>query len=785
MLKNYFKIAFRNLLKSKGFSFINIIGLALGMACSLLILLWIQDERSMNQFHENRDRIYQVYENQYYSGEPNTYPSTPGILAENIVEEIPEIELASQFLWEEEPLFTVGDKFEKEKGRYAQKDYLSIFSFGLKQGDPATALDRPDGVVISQKLADKYFPGEDPMGQLIIVDNEDDMMVTGVLEEIPSSSSIEFDFLMSWERWMKYNGWASQWGNNGPRCFVLLAENADVDLVNEKIKDYIKTKNEGSNVELFLHKYSDSYLYSNFEGGIQDGGRIEYVRIFTVIAIFILLIACINFMNLATARSVKRAKEIGVRKAIGATKKTLVGQFYGEAFLITSISLVVAIILVALLLPSFNNLTDKELSLNLTDPSIAALLVGLLIVTSLISGSYPALFMSSLRPVVVLKGALKFKPSATYFRKGLVVFQFGLSIMLILGMIVIYNQIDFIQNKNLGFDRENLLYFPIEGELGDNFISFQNELAALPGVKSVTASQADPLEVGSSTQGVRWAGKDTTEILLFSQNPVAGDYLNTMNIELVEGRALSYDYGTDTAAYLVNEAAVRTMGFDDPVGTEIVFWDVPGPIVGVMKDYHHTSLHQAIDPIIVRLFPRNEHWGFTFVRTEPGRLREALDGVEKVYQRFNPKFPFDYQFADDEFMNFYRSESTIGSLANYFAFMAIFISCLGLFGLATFTAEQRTKEIGIRKVMGASYANLIGIMSKEFIGLVLISSFFALPIAWYFSKGWLENFEYRIDIEWWYFLVAVLGAVILAVITVSYQSTKVALNNPVKSLKSE
>ncbi len=785
MIKNYFKIAWRNLLKSKGFSFINISGLALGMACSLLILLWIQDERAMNKFHEEGDRIYQVYENQFYSGEPNTYSSTPGILAENIVEEIPEIEIASQVLWEEDVLFTVGDNVQKEYGRYVQNDFLKIFSFKLKAGDPNTALDRPDAVVITQELADKYFPGEDPIGKRIIADNEDDMMVTGILEDIPSNSSLDFDFLMSWDRWIKYNTWATQWGNNGPRCFVKLAENADVNLVNDKIRDYVKGKQRGSNVELFLHSFEDSYLYSNFENGVQDGGRIEYVRIFSIIAVFILLIACINFMNLATARSVKRAKEIGVRKAIGATKNTLIGQFYGEAILITIISLFVAVLLVTLLLPSFNTLTSKELVIDYTDPSLLLLLFLLLVVTSLMSGSYPALFMSSLKPVVVLKGALKFKPSATFFRKGLVVFQFALSIMLILGMIVIYNQLNFIQNKNLGFDKENLVYFPTKGSVGTSFLTFQNELNNLPGIKSVTASMSSPLQLGSSTQDVFWRGKDTTDIILFDQTQVSEDYLSTMNIELLDGRDFSYQYGTDTAAYMINESAARAMGFENPVGEEIVFWGNRGPIVGLVKDFHQNSLHQPIAPLVIRLFPEDEHWGYALARTEPGKVREALEGIEATYKKFAPRFPFEYEFADEEFMTFYRSEATVSSLSNYFAFMAIFISCLGLFGLATFTAEQRTKEIGIRKVMGANFLNLITIMSKEFIGLVLISSVIALPLAWYFSKGWLENFEYRIDIEWWYFLIAVLGAVALAIITVSYQSTRVALANPVKSLKSE
>lgn len=785
MISNYLKIAWRNLWKNKTFSLINVLGLALGMACSLLIMLWLQDELNKDKFHKNGSRLYRVMENQFYSGDTFTYASTPGILSQHITKDIPEIEMASQILWQETPVFTVGNIFEKEKGRMVDGDFLNMFSFELAEGDARTALKRPDGVVISKKLATKYFPNQSALGKTIRIDNKADVMVTGILKDIPDQSSLKFDFLMSYEQWLKNNDWAKQWGNNGPRCYVMLNKNASIDKVQKKIKGYIKTKNPNSNVELFLQSYEDAYLYSNYKAGVQDGGRIDYVKMFSVIAIFILVIACINFMNLATARSIKRAKEVGVRKVVGAVKFSLISQFLGESLIIAFLGLVFAIMIVFIILPTFNTLTDKHLSLDFTDPTFLLILLGLTIVTGLVSGSYPALFMSSLRPVVVLKGALKFKPSATLFRKGLVVFQFGLSIMLIVGMIVVYRQIDYIQSKNLGFDRENLLYMPIEGDLASKYKSFKQELLTMPGIKSVTCSMADPLQVGNSTQGVTWPGKDTTKIILFSQNPVSYDYLSTMGIQLKDGRDFSPTFSTDTSNYIINEEAAKKMGMKNPVGKEMTMWGNKGTIIGVVKNFHINSLHENIPPLILNFQRGQDNWGQIIVRTQPGQSREAVASMEKAAKKFNPSFPFGYRFTDLEFADQYKGENVVSKLANYFAFLAIFISCLGLFGLAMFTAEQRTKEIGVRKVLGASVVSIITMLSKDFLKLVLVSALIAFPLAWYLMNNWLKKYAYRIEIEWWVFLIAGVMAAVIALLTVSYQSIKAALMNPIKSLKSD
>lgn len=790
MIKNYFKIAWRNLLHNKTFSLINIFGLALGMTCSLLIMLWLKDELKRDKFHANDKRLFRVMENQYYSGDISTFPSSPGILAENIVKDVPEIEMASQMLWEEQPLFTVGDKFDKEKGRYVQKDFLRMFSFKLAKGDPATALARPDAIVISKKLADKYFKGEDPIGKMIKIDNKENAIVTGVLEEIPELSSLKFDFLLSYDIWFRQNDWAKQWDNNGPRCYVLLAANTSVDKVNAKIKGYIKTKKKDSNVELFLQNYGDSYLYSNWDNGKQAGGRIQYVRIFSAVAIIILIIACINFMNLATARSLRRAREIGVRKVVGAGKRQLVAQFIGESMFVSFLAVLVSLLIVVLILPSFNELTEKHLSINLTDPSFLLIILGLTIVTGVVSGSYPALFMSTLKPIVVLKGLLKFKSGATYFRKGLVVFQFALSITLILGMIVIYRQINYINNKNLGFGKEDLLYMPLEGPMAKNFMAFKEELLKQPGIKNISSAQSSPLEVGSSTQGVRWPGKDTTKLILFSNNPITYDYVKTMGIELIEGRDFDPSFSLDTMNYLVNEAAARKIGYKDPVGKELTMWGDKGTIIGLMKDFHHNSLHVPIEPLILRLFKGswvNEggYWGNVIVKTEKGKSKQAIASMEKVFKKFNPGFPFKYYFTDDEIAKNYKAEHTVSKLSRYFAFLAIFISCLGLFGLVTFTAEQKTKEIGIRKVLGASVTGIVRMLSKDFLKLVLIASVIAFPVAWWAMNKWLMDFEYRIDIGWWVFVVAGVVALLIALLTISFQSIKAAIANPVKSLRTE
>ncbi len=543
--------------------------------------------------------------------------------------------------------------------------------------------------------------------------------------------------------------------------------------------------NANFNIQLFLQPETEAYLYSNFRNGQRDGGRIEYVRLFSIVAAFLLLIASINFMNLATARSVKRAREVGVRKVVGAERSSLIGQFMGEAFLITTLALGVAVLLAGLLVPLFNQLTGKQLTLPLNQPSFWALLIGLLAVTGGLAGSYPALFLSSLQPVRVLKGTLRFSAGAQLFRRGLVVFQFALSMLMIVGTMVVYRQLQYIQTKNLGYDRENLIQLSSNSSaLGAKYLTFKDELLRMPGIQAVTYSQTSPLGNVNTSDGASWTGKDPRSAIQFNNTAVGYDYIKTMNIKLLEGRDFLPAFGTDSTNYLINQAAAKRIGYKDPVGQPLTFWSKPGKIVGLLEDYHFNSLHVAIRPLIIRL-QKNNHYGQILIRTQPGQTKQALASLETLYKKMIPAFPFSYSFVDSEYENLYKSETVVGTLATVFACLAIFIACLGLFGLAAFTAEQRTKEIGVRKVLGASVASVVALLSKDFLRLVLIAVVVSSPLAWYVAKQWLQNFEYRIDLEWWMFVLAGIVGVVIALLTVSFQSVKAALMNPVKSLRSE
>jgi ABC-type antimicrobial peptide transport system permease subunit len=566
-----------------------------------------------------------------------------------------------------------------------------------------------------------------------------------------------------------------------------LRKEADPKKVEANIKDFIyryKAKDESSATELALQPYSERYLHSSFKNGQIDGGRIEYVRLFTIVAIFILLIACINFMNLATARSTKRAKEVGLRKVIGAVRAALIGQFIGEAMLLTFFAVILGVILAWFVLPAFNGLTGKQLALPLAKPFFWLSLLGMLTITGFIAGSYPALFLSSLNPIRVLKGNLKFSWRATFFRQGLVVFQFALSIILIVGMIVIYRQMNYIQTKNIGYNRENLLYIPIEGEWVKNYALFKEQAGKIPGILNISKMRNSPTVIEHHTGSIEWAGKDPNLMVSFADAVVGYDFVETLNLQLKEGRDFSREFGMDSASFILNETAVSKVGYKNPVGQTISWGNRKGKIIGILKDFHFNSLHQAIDPLIIRL-DENWTWGTILVRIQGAKTREALSGLEKLCKNFNPKFPFTYQFSDQEYARLYKSEQVVSKLANIFAFLAIFISCLGLFGLATFTAAQRTKEIGVRKVLGASVSDIVGMLSTNFLKPVTIAILIAFPIAWYSMNIWLDHFAYKIKIEWWVFGIAALATICIALLTVSYQSIKASLANPVRSLRTE
>jgi len=790
MIKNYIKIAWRNLWRNKFFSTINISGLALGMGCSILIMLWVQNELSMDAFHVNQSRLYTVIERQYYDGKVVGQYSVPGVLANQLKHDIPDIEYATNYGWNNDNTFRVGDKILKLQGTSADSDFFKMFSYPLLEGNAKTALNTPLSIAISRKMAVDFFGNPHAaMGQAVRYNNQTNFKVSAVFEDVPHNSSQQFEYIVNWQNFLKENGWAKQWGNNGPTAFVMLNANANGELVDKKITKFLdkynKEQNKAFREELGLQKTADTYLYSHFTNGKPDGGRIEYVHLFSIVALFIMLIACINFMNLTTARSVKRAREIGVRKVVGAVRPVLIRQFIGEAVLLTFIAMVIAVLLVLALLPVFNWVTEKQISYPFANYQFWLGLVLLTLVTGFISGSYPALFLSAFNPVAVLKGTGKLSTGSILFRKILVVFQFGLSILLIVGTIVVSKQVNYIQTKNLGYDRENLIYVPLEGDLPAKFKVFKDEALRSPGIKDIARSSDSPVSFGSSTGGVKWVGKDPNLNVEFTHIDVGYDYIKTMKLQLVQGRDFSRDFGTDTLNYLINESALKRIGYAHPIGSPLTLWDKKqGQIIGVIKDFHFNSLHDPIQPLIINLRD-SASYGNILIRTLPGQTKQALATIEKLCKELNPNFTFTYYFTDSEYKKLYDNEQVVGKLSKAFAFLGIFISCLGLLGLAMFTAEQRIKEIGIRKVLGASIGSLFALLSKEFMVLVAIALVIASPLAWWAMHAWLQGYTYRIDIDWWVFALSAVLSILIALVTVSFQSAKAALMNPVKSLRSE
>ncbi|WP_183567605.1 ABC transporter permease [Mucilaginibacter sp. SP1R1] len=790
MIKNYLKIAWRNLIRNKTHTFINIAGLSVGLVCSLLILLWVQNELSIDSYHKNGDRLYSIYERSYFDHQVHGQYATPGLLSDELKKQIPEVEYATGISYGSESTFQVGDKILKMTGTEAGADCFKMFSIPLLQGNAQTALNSPVSMTISRKMAVAFFGSpEAAIGKTIRYENKKDFKVTGVFEDMPKIASQKYDFLLNWYSFLDENSWAKSWGNNGPATIIMLRADANPILVEKKLTHFLdnlnkEQKNGTFTVELGLQKFGDGYLHSNFVNGKIDGGRIEYVHLFTIVAIFILLIACINFMNLTTARSVKRAREIGVRKVVGAVRSVLIKQFIGESMLITSLAVAIALLLLVLLLPVFNHITQKEIDLPFNQLSFWLKLVGITVVTGLISGSYPALFLSSFNPVKVLKGTMKLDSGTTLFRKGLVIFQFVLSVILITATIIVSRQMAYVQSKNLGYDRENLIYIPMNGELVSKYNTFKDQALKMPGVESVTRITTTPTDIQNSTGGVNWIGKDPNLNIQFTQISVGYDFVKTMKLKMLEGRDYSKDYPTDSLGYILNEAALKRIGYKNPVGQPLTFWGKKGAIIGLLKDFHYASMHEQIKPLVIR-FGEQEGYGSILLKTQPGKTREALASVESLCKQLNPAFPFSYTFSDEEFQKLYQNEQIITRLSNAFAFLAIFISCLGLLGLAMFTAEQRIKEIGIRKVLGASVTSLFSLLSSEFLVLVIIALFIALPVSWYAMSYWLQGFAYRTPIQWWMFALSGIIIIVIAMVTVSFQAIKAALVNPIKSLRSE
>ncbi|WP_338876452.1 ABC transporter permease [Spirosoma sp. SC4-14] len=804
MLRNYLKIAFRTLAKHKGYSAINMAGLSVGMAVALLIGLWLWDELSFNKYHEHYDRIAQVKQHVLNNGEVQTWNTAPFPLAEelrrNYGSDFKRVVLARE---DGSHILSSGDIKFSERGVYFEPQVTEMLSLKMLKGS-RNGLREPGSILLSESVAKAFFGDVDPMNKLIKIDNNLSVKVTGVYEDLPRNSFFhEVSFMAPWDLYYNNTEWvrtmADPWRPNAFQVFVQLADQADFDKVSFKIRD-AKLKRVSKELAkkkpaLFLHPMSQWHLYSEFKDGVNVGGKIQYVWLFGIIGVFVLLLACINFMNLSTARSEKRAKEVGIRKAVGSVRTQLIYQFLFESLLIVFFSLLLALLWVQLLLPTFNEVADKELRILWTNPIFWSICLGFSALTGLIAGSYPAFYLSSFNPVQILKGtgpSLRFKVGrlASLPRQVLVVVQFTVSVTLIIGTIIVFRQIQFARNRPIGYESNGLISVPmVTADIHKHFDAVKRELLQTGAISEMAESSSPPTEVWNSSSSIDWKGKDPNLSVDFSIVEASHDYGKTIGWTIKEGRDFSRDFLTDSSGIILNEAAVKFMGLNNrngglPVGETIRWFDQPFKVIGVVKDLVIQSPYEQVKPTVFHL--ANYAGAVTILKINPQRsASEALGQIETVFKKFNPSQPFDYQFVDEEFGRKFGNEERIGKLASFFAVLAIFISCLGLFGLASFIAEQRTKEIGVRKVLGASVANLWGLLSVDFIRLVIISCIIATPIAYYSLHEWLQKFTYHTSIPWWIFAASSIGALVITLATVSFQAIKAALMNPVKSLRSE
>ncbi|MEQ8363698.1 MAG: ABC transporter permease [Cyclobacteriaceae bacterium] len=790
MLKNYFKIAVRSLMKNSVYSFINITGLAVGIACSILILLWVNDETSYDKFHPKVDRLYQVWTNAHFDGKINSWISVPQPLKNALKDDISDIKNAAVSEWGGTHLLTVGDMKLNKRGYFVSSEFLEMFEFPLLKGSAETVLDEPYSIVLTETAAKNLFGDEDPINKLIRMDSDGDVKVTGVLKDIPDNSSFEFDYLVPFSFMLATQSWArdaqDNWGNSSFQVFVELPEGTSKAQVDEKIKNILMDKSDEDDnfkKELFLHPMKDWRLRSTFENGVATGGMIDYVNLFSIIAVFILIIACINFMNLATARSEKRAREVGIRKSVGSKRQDLIFQFLGESLLIAFISFVLALILVEGALPFYNDLVEKQLYVPYLTTQFWIFAVIMISVTGLLSGSYPALYLSSFNVAKVLKGKIQVGKSASIPRQVLVVLQFGFSIILIVGTIVVYYQIQHVKSRDLGYDQENLISVQYNDELRENYDIVKQELLRTGVVEAVTRSNSPITEIWSNNF-LGWPGKPEELRVIFTTVATEYDYTKTMGIKMLMGRDFSEDFGSDSSAIIINKAGLDLMNLEDPIGTKLDLWGSERELIGVVDNTLMGSPFRAVSPMFMVFDP---DWisAVSIRLSKTTDLQGSISKVEDVFKQLNSSYPFEYDFADVEFKEKFTTIDLIGKLANLFAFLALLITGLGLFGLAAFTAEQRTKEIGIRKVLGATVAGMVVMISRDFSKLVMVSFVIAAPIAWYFLDSFLERYPIRIAIPWWTFPVAGFFALIMAIGIVGMQAYKAAIDNPVKSLRSE
>jgi predicted permease len=792
MFKTFFKIAWRNLLKRKVFTTINILGLAIGITCSGLILLWVEDEVNYDGVFPKQDLIYYVPTNQKFEGELYTFYSTPGPLAEDLKEEIPEITKAA-ISWSGEILIANGDTGINRRGRYADPDFLDIFSLKFVEGDVKNALNRPDAIVLTQRTAAAIF-GEstEALHRVLRVDNKYNFTVTGVVENLPDNVTFDFDWLLPFERFQlgeEDMSWAEEYGNNFADTFVELAPNADFEAVDAKVRALIPSKMKDLDIspnQAFLHTIRDWHLRSAFRNGKKVGGQVTLVGMVGLIGFIILLIACINFMNISTARSEKRAKDVGIRKVLGSGKKTLVSQFMAEAFITASLSAVLSIVMLLLLLPSFNTLVEKQLELRLYDITHLLSLIGITLVCGFLAGWYPALYLSSFRPVQVLKGLQRKQGHAALIRKGLVITQFSVSIIFIISTVIVYQQVQYARGRDLGYAKEQLVSIAVNGDIIKEFNPIKQDMIASGHIENVALSNSNMLSGGNNGAGLSWQGGSETEDILVRFRYVSPGFFETMGLTIIEGHGFNENKVADSTNILITESFAKLMGEGSAVGKTVTRNKTEYDIVGVVNDYIYGDVYGNDRSGPVMFYNHPEFGNTLYVKLkQEASVSEAISTIVKVMKQYNPAFPLDYRFENDIFNASFRNEELIGDLSKIFSILAIVISCLGLFGLSAFTAEQRKKEIGIRKVLGASISGIVQLLSNEIIRLLLVALVIAVPVSWWAMHLWLEKFTYRIAIDWRVFVVAGLAATFIALLTISYQSIRSAIANPVKSLRTE
>ncbi len=804
MLKNSLKIIWRKLRRDSQFSFLNLIGLSSGLACAILILLWVNDEERVGKFNRKDSQLYQVMVNTETPHGVETGENTPGLLAATLARELPEVEYTVPVIpvswFDRKGILSYGGNHIEASEQFVGRDYFNVFTYPLLHGEIKTILADKHFVLISDDLANKLFhTTENIIGKTVDWNQQDYSgvyQISGIFQKSPQNATERFDILFNYELFLDKNPKMTDWRNNDPATYLILKKGVDVSAFNNKIKDFIKTRDDKSKRSLFIQKYSDRYLYGRYENGTVSGGRIEYVRLFSIIAVFILIIACVNFMNLSTAKATGRLKETGIKKVMGARRVSLVFQFLGESTMMSFLALITAVLWVFLLLPKFNEITGKHLIIPF-DLKIILIIIGITLVTGIIAGSYPAFYLSRFNPSETLRGRLKNSVSELLVRKGLVIFQFALSGIFIISVLVIYRQMRLIQTRNLGYNREHVIYFDKGGILSEkkedyaeggkyqtNLKNFIERIRAIPGVVNASNFRHSIVDRNGGTSDISWPGKDPQAKMDITDLGVGYDFIETMGIVMKEGRTYNQAFGAEKSKIIFNELAIERMGLKNPIGKKIHLWGEDREIIGVAKNFNFQSLYENLKPCFFDL-TFNQRASKILVRIQAGQETKVIDNIEKLYKEDNQGLSFEYKFLDEDYQSLYASEKRVATLAKYFAGLAIIISCLGLFGLAAFTAQKRQKEIGIRKVIGASVNNIIVMLSTNFIKMVLVALLIAFPLSWWAMSRWLHDFAYHIDIGVAVFLIAGAATILITLLTISFQAIKAATANPVRSLRSE